>query len=272
MNDTHDHGPSSEMADSGADWRSWNPSRRRFLTLTGLAVGGAVSASAPRAAAPRRPGTAPAAGEARAVPARPGRRCSWPASSGVRRRASTRSRLRPTGRRAQAARASSSTRPCCGSTCWTARCRRAWPRRSQQPDDHTIVLPLQDGTKWSDGSDLTADDVVFTFELGKTAPVTFSTVWQYIDSVTATDPTTVEFKLKTEPVQPDLRQELPRRPSLIVPKAVFSKISPDKIPSETNLQADRFRSVQAGQVRPDPGQPDAGRQLLGQGRLRHRRR
>ena len=40
MNDTHDHGP-SQMAGSG-DWRSWNPSRRRFLTLTGLAVGGTV--------------------------------------------------------------------------------------------------------------------------------------------------------------------------------------------------------------------------------------
>ena len=37
----------------------------------------------------------------------------------------------------------------------------------QQPDDQTMVLPLQDATKWSDGSDLTADDVVFTFELGK---------------------------------------------------------------------------------------------------------
>ena len=33
------------------------------------------------------------------------------------------------------------------------------------------MLPLQDGTKWSDGTDLTADDVVFTFELGKTASV-----------------------------------------------------------------------------------------------------
>src|SRR3954465_2266896 len=63
----------------------------------------------------------------------------------------------------------------------------------QQPDDHTFVLPLQDGTKWSDGSDLTAADVVFTFELGKTAPVTFATVWQYLDSVKATDPRTVEF-------------------------------------------------------------------------------
>src|SRR6185295_16618760 len=39
----------------------------------------------------------------------------------------------------------------------------------QQPDDHTMTLPLQEGTKWSDGSELTADDVAFTFELGKTA-------------------------------------------------------------------------------------------------------
>src|SRR6476469_10047840 len=28
----------------------------------------------------------------------------------------------------------------------------------QQPDQSTIVLPLQDGTKWSDGSGLTAED------------------------------------------------------------------------------------------------------------------
>ena len=72
----------------------------------------------------------------------------------------------------------------------------------QQPDDHTFMLPLQDGTKWSDGSDLTADDVVFTFELGKTASVNFATVWQYIDSVKATDPRTVEFKLKSKPYNP----------------------------------------------------------------------
>ena len=72
----------------------------------------------------------------------------------------------------------------------------------QQPDDQTMVLPLQDGTKWSDGSDLTADDVVFTFELGKTASVNFSTVWDYVDSVTATDPRTVEFKLKSKPYNP----------------------------------------------------------------------
>jgi peptide/nickel transport system substrate-binding protein len=105
----------------------------------------------------------------------------------------------------------------------------------QQPDDNTIRLPLQDGTKWSDGTDLTADDVVFTFELGKTASVNFATVWEYIDSVTAPDPRTVEFKLKAKPYNPGLVKNYLAQ-TLIVPKAVFSKVAPDKIPAETNLK------------------------------------
>jgi peptide/nickel transport system substrate-binding protein len=105
----------------------------------------------------------------------------------------------------------------------------------QQPDDHTLRLPLQEGTKWSDGSDLTADDVVFTYELGKTASVTFSTLWDYIDSVKAVDPRTVEFKLKTKPYNPRIVKNFMTN-TLIVPKAVFSKFSTDKVTSETNLK------------------------------------
>jgi peptide/nickel transport system substrate-binding protein len=105
----------------------------------------------------------------------------------------------------------------------------------QQPDDHTLRLPLQEGTKWSDGSDLTADDVVFTYELGKTASVTFSTVWDYIDSVKAVDPRTVEFKLKTKPYNPRIVKNFMTN-TLIVPKAVFGKFSTDKVTSETNLK------------------------------------
>jgi peptide/nickel transport system substrate-binding protein len=105
----------------------------------------------------------------------------------------------------------------------------------QQPDDQTLRVPLQDGTKWSDGSDLTADDVAFTFGLGKTASVNFSTVWEYVDSITAVDPRTVEFKLKTKPYNPGFVKNFISS-VLIVPKAVFGKISPDKIPAETNLK------------------------------------
>ena len=53
------------------------------------------------------------------------------------------------------------------------------------------MLPLQDGTKWCDGTDLTAEDVVFTFELAKKAALSYSNVWNYLDTVEATDPRTV---------------------------------------------------------------------------------
>jgi peptide/nickel transport system substrate-binding protein len=105
----------------------------------------------------------------------------------------------------------------------------------QQPDDQTIRIPLQDGTKWSDGSELTAEDVAFTFGLGKTASVNFSTVWEYVDSITAVDPRTVEFKLKTKPYNPGFVKNFISS-VLIVPKAVFGNIAPDKIPAETNLK------------------------------------
>jgi peptide/nickel transport system substrate-binding protein len=45
----------------------------------------------------------------------------------------------------------------------------------QQPETTRSSCPLQMAPSGPTGSDLTADDVVFTFELGKTAPVTFAT-------------------------------------------------------------------------------------------------
>ena len=115
----------------------------------------------------------------------------------------------------------------------------------QQPDDQTMTLPLQDGTKWSDGSDLTADDVVFTFELGKTASVYFATLWKYVDSVKATDPHTVEIKLKSEPYNPIIVKNFLSR-VLIVPKAVFGSISARQDPIRYQPQAHRIRSLLAG--------------------------
>jgi peptide/nickel transport system substrate-binding protein len=44
MNDIHDQiEPSPQLAGNGGDWRTdWTPNRRRFISLTGLALGGAV--------------------------------------------------------------------------------------------------------------------------------------------------------------------------------------------------------------------------------------
>ncbi len=239
MNDTHDQGPSPEMADrgmadGGAGWRSWNPSRRRFLTLTGLAVGGTVigvsAAGCGTAQTGSSSGNASSSGRAGAsgetlfvagfqwnppksfnpLAASP----DWPTAGGQSQfiyESLLRFNL-----------LDGSLQPGLG-------------KSVESTDKTTLTVPLQDGTKWQDGSDLTADDVVFTFELGKTASVNFSTVWQYIDSVTATDPKTVTFKLKSSPYNPNMVKNYIAT-VLIVPKAVFSKISPDKIPAETNLQ------------------------------------
>jgi peptide/nickel transport system substrate-binding protein len=105
----------------------------------------------------------------------------------------------------------------------------------QQPDKNTFVLPLQDGTKWSDGSELTAEDVAFTFNLGKGAGLYFSNVWQYVDSVEATDPRTVTVKLKAKPYNPGSVKDAISK-VLIVPQAVWSKIDKASLARETNLQ------------------------------------
>ena len=210
MNDNHDQiEPSTQMAGSGGDWKTtWTPSRRHFLTLTGLALGGAalglgVSACGTAqtgSSAGEAKGRAGAAGETLFVAGfqwgppqelQPARGCA------------------PTGPRT-GTRASCIYESLMRFNLLDGSLSPGLAKELQQPDDQTFTLPLQDGTKWSDGSELTADDVVFTFELGKTAPVSYSTVWQYIDSVTATDPQDRRVQAEVQAIQPDLREELHR--------------------------------------------------------------
>jgi peptide/nickel transport system substrate-binding protein len=55
------------------------------------------------------------------------------------------------------------------------------------------TLKLRSGIKWSDGQPLTADDVVYTANLGKLASVPYSTLWSFLSSATKVDATTVKF-------------------------------------------------------------------------------
>ena len=70
-------------------------------------------------------------------------------------------------------------------------------------DGLTYEFKLRDGLKWSDGQDLTADDVVFTYKIAYDpqykdfASPRRGDLETYIDSVTATDPKTVVIKTKT---------------------------------------------------------------------------
>ncbi|HLL65419.1 MAG TPA: ABC transporter substrate-binding protein [Micromonosporaceae bacterium] len=73
------------------------------------------------------------------------------------------------------------------------------------PDGKTIVVKLQPDAKWHDGKPVTADDVVFTYELAKRhTGVPYSAAWEYLDSVTKTDDKTVTFALKAGRVNPGM--------------------------------------------------------------------
>ncbi|MBS7706914.1 ABC transporter substrate-binding protein [Chelatococcus asaccharovorans] len=62
-----------------------------------------------------------------------------------------------------------------------------------------LTVKLRDGVKWSDGKPLTADDVVFTFDMlkGAAPELLFSSaIAEWVDSAKAVDPLTVAIKLK----------------------------------------------------------------------------
>ena len=55
------------------------------------------------------------------------------------------------------------------------------------------TLKLRSGLTWSDGQALTADDVIYTFNLGKLSSVPYSTLWTFLQSATKVDALTVKF-------------------------------------------------------------------------------
>ena len=105
----------------------------------------------------------------------------------------------------------------------------------QEPEPGVLVLPLQEGTTWSDGTDLTADDVVFTFELAEKVALGYSNVWTYLESVEAVDPRTVRFTVKKKPYNPGSVKDAIAG-TFIVPKHVWESVDVEEILKETNLK------------------------------------
>ncbi|MHB0876428.1 MAG: ABC transporter substrate-binding protein [Anaerolineae bacterium] len=63
-------------------------------------------------------------------------------------------------------------------------------------DATTYELKLRPGLTWSDGRPLTADDVKFTFELGRRAALGFSTLWDWLESIDEVDANTLRFRFR----------------------------------------------------------------------------
>lgn len=232
MNDQHDH--DSLGADLKSAVTGWTPNRRRFLSVAGLAVGGAVVGTTAAGCGTAQTGNstgggtetkgrAGAAGETLFIAgfqwgpptnynpfaASP----AWPTGSGQSQliyETLVRFNL-----------LDGSLAPGLG--------------KEIQESGDTFVVPLQEGTKWSDGSELTAEDVAFTFDLAKKTALSFSTIWNYVDSIEATDARTITVKLKKNPNNPGFVKNVLAN-TYIVPKSYWSKVNADKVTADTNLQ------------------------------------
>lgn len=83
-------------------------------------------------------------------------------------------------------------------------------------DDNTLVFHLHDGIKFSDGTDLTAEDCVYTFEMAMSPDSFISGTLKMLTGVEARDPLT--FVVKTTSYSNDLLSQLAGRPVVIQSK------------------------------------------------------
>lgn len=65
-------------------------------------------------------------------------------------------------------------------------------------DDLTLRIELQPDTRWQDGTPLTAEDVVYTFKLGKKYALSHSPLWNHLLDAIAVDDRTIELRLNPE--------------------------------------------------------------------------
>lgn len=94
----------------------------------------------------------------------------------------------------------------------------------QEPDEKTMVLPLQPDAKWQDGKPVTADDVVYTFEIAKRNPeVSYAIIWEYITEIGKDDDLTVRVTLNEKALNPNMVKNS-LAGTYIVPKHVWEPI------------------------------------------------
>lgn len=109
-------------------------------------------------------------------------------------------------------------------------------------DNKKLTFTLRKDVKWSDGKPFSAKDVAFTFNLLKANPAlsTGSSPWEYLESVTAVDDTTVDFAFKRV-YTPGLYDVMH---AVIVPEHVWSTVAdPVKFPNENPVATGPFTEV-----------------------------
>lgn len=99
--------------------------------------------------------------------------------------------------------------------------------------DRLFEVKLRGGLTWQDGEPLTAEDVVFTFELGKRYPaIWYSPMWDYLTSVVAIGDYYIEFSFGANPLYQEFTTNLYN--IAIVPKHIWQGRTEEEITSGAN--------------------------------------
>jgi len=98
--------------------------------------------------------------------------------------------------------------------------------------DKVYEVRLRKGITWSDGKPFTADDVVFTFEVGKLESVYFHTLWDWLESAEKVNDYAVRFTF-TEPLYQEWGNTL--YSLAMVPKHLWEGRSEEEIATGDNL-------------------------------------
>lgn len=93
-------------------------------------------------------------------------------------------------------------------------------------DDGSIKVVINEKAHFNDGSDLTAEDVKYSYDLGNKYPIAWSQYWNHIDSVEVVDETTIVIHQNED--NPNTLSNLDSLQMVpIVPKAIWEKVEED---------------------------------------------
>jgi peptide/nickel transport system substrate-binding protein len=100
----------------------------------------------------------------------------------------------------------------------------------------SYTLTLRSGVTWSDGQPLTANDVVFTINLGKQTAVPYHSIWTFVKSVSAVNTSTVQVTF-SKPAYQEWNSFLygsDGGSSPILPAHIWSSVPASQVVTEAN--------------------------------------